>query len=476
MIGKFVPTILMAIAMKAITMAPLTSLTVTDDQLSDAFNDLAEFVAIPSVSSHHSPYYSMETLNAATDFVTSRLSDLGFNVWTVNMEGIPPYILGEFIIDKSKPTFLLYAHYDVQPVDERHWHTPPFELTERNGRLYGRGASDDKAGIIAILTALEAYRAAGIELPVNLKILFEGEEEVGSPNMGYFLRHDGKQLNADALIVMDGMNRSVNIGALTSATRGIVKLNLFVEALDKPVHSGIGCLVPDPAQGLAQLIASLRDPRAIPGFMDDCLPVSRKEKQLLSESSQTAESYAEELGVLTGLSLRGSENESIYERVVSEPSISVVNMTCGQPNGGNSIQSVASCQIGVRITAGQNPERIANLLMDYIADQPIMNQMRVRIENPEKGSWAWKADLTQPYLQMYHKALKSNFSDASYMPMGGALPLLREFLLEFPDMDMIIPGVEDPYTSAHSHNESQDIKVFEKSVNSLIDFFDQAGK
>lgn len=444
-------------------------------QLATAVEQLGQLVAIPSVSNPNSPDYNMTHLENAADFVASKLQKLGFNVRFERIDGSAPFVLAEKVVSAAKKTILLYAHYDVQPVDREKWIGDPFVMTERDGRLYGRGASDDKGGIIAILAALEAYQNAKMELPVNVKILFEGEEEYGSTHMNALLKQEGERLKADALVVMDGGNRDVHSGTLTSSTRGLANIHLQVNALQKPVHSGVGCLVPDPALALARLVGSLSDPKSIPGFLDDFESLKPAERELLSQSSQTAASYAQEMGV-TGGDLRGDPNVSIYERIVEEPSISLVNMNAGQPNGGNSIQDSASCTIGIRVAPGQDPDRVADVVMKYLKSQPVLYNLPIEMNLVKKGSWAWKADLSKPFSNLYLKALAENFKNVCAMPCGGALPLLREFQGHFPTMEMVVPAVEDPASAAHSHNESQDLNLLENAANSLIAFLYKAGQ
>jgi cysteinylglycine-S-conjugate dipeptidase len=445
--------------------------TISDRQMEEAIVSLGQLVSIPSVSNPYSPDYQMGHLTRAAEWIENALSELGLKVSHPSIEGSAPYILAEYKTDASKPTVLLYAHYDVQPVDRDKWMTDPFTMVEKEGRLYGRGASDDKAGIIAILYALESCFASGKDLPFHIKILFEGEEEYSSLHLRALLEQYREALQADALIVLDGLNRDVHIGTLNSSTRGLVNIHLTVQALQKPIHSGIGCLAPDPAQALASLIYALKDPKAIPGFLDDCQPLNAEEKEILARSSQSPEEYVKDLGILPQGCLRGDPTASIYERIVTEPSISIVNMNCGRPNGGNSIQESASCTIGIRLTPGQNPNRIAENVMQYLRSQPVLFDLPIELVQEGKGAWAWKAGLSGPFSKKYFAALADNFPESSAMPIGGALPLLREFEEVFPHMEMIIPAVEDPQTSAHSHNESQDIALFRNAINTLIAFF-----
>ena len=459
------------------TTVATNNLQVTDQQFNYLIQQLGELVAIPSVSNPNSPDYKTEHLEKAANFAGSNLIDLGFEVRYVRINNSVPYVIAQRMINKNLPTLTLYAHYDVQPVDREKWEgMDPFVIKERDGRLYGRGSSDDKGAIVAYFAALRVYKEANVPFPVNVKILFEGEEEYGSANMTALLNQEAKNLSAHALIVLDGLNRDSQTGTLTSSTRGIVNIKLKVNALEKPVHSGIGCLAPDPAQGLAQLIVSLKNPREIPGFMDGHQPLNPAEIDLLTKSSQTPESYGKDIGIVPGAVLRGDPQVAIYPRVVDQPSISIVNMTCGLPDGGNSIQDSAKCTVGIRVLPGQNPDKVAEAVMKHLSLEADKNQLPIELNKPEKGGYAWKANLTGPFSQAYLKAFEENFPQNAVMPCGGAIPMLREFQQILPNTEIVVPGVEDNKTSAHSHLESQDIPLLRNMVNTLITFFAKAGK
>ncbi len=542
---------------------------ISPDEMKEVIAQLADFVAIPSVSNPNSPDYKMEHLEAGAEFAASRLAKLGFDVRKVSIDGSAPFVLAEKVVDAAKPTLLLYAHYDVQPVDRSQWTSDPFVMQERDGRLYGRGASDDKGGIVGILTALGAYQKAYGALPCNIKVLFEGEEEYGSTHMEALLHQEGKALKADALVVLDASNVDVNTGTLTSSTRGLVNLKLevrpqqnqpekrftilqgswgqpnggnsiqesatcdlrirlapgetaedaaasfestvrahppaipyllkvktlksednavvcqlIVQSMEKPIHSGVGCLAPDPSIALAdilttlpdvtpnpslvlaQLMTSLSQPRNIPNFMDDCKSIAPAERALLQKSSQTPEQYVTEHNLLLD-QLRGDPDLSVYERISEEPSVSCVN--------GQMAADSATTQIGVRLTAGQDPERVAQLLNRYLRANPNARDFTVAVSQT-KGSHAWSGDLSRPLSQKYLEALADNFPNGHHVqPSGGALPLLTHFEKAFPEMEMLLPGVEDSKSSIHSHDESQDIGLLERSINSLIGFLHRVG-
>jgi len=453
-------------------------LSISDVQFSQAILQLGELVSFPSISNVEDSEYKFKNLLKAADWVTNRLQELNFNVVSQRIGNSAPFILAEKVTDATRPTLLLYSHYDVQPVERSRWNSDPFIMIEKNGRLYGRGASDDKAGIVAILSALNVYKEASIDLPVNIKILFEGEEEYGSTHMGALLEQCAKNLNAQALVILDCVNLDVNTGTLTNSTRGCVNLKVKVKAYEKPVHSGMACIGPDPSMALATLLASLKDPKMVPGITEDMATMNQEEREILQKCSQSIEAYSKQVGLLPQVgmkALRGNSSLSISERIIEEPSISILNMTSGRPNGGNSIQEEASCEIGIRVLPGQDPDRIASNIRDYLNRQSENLGLPVEIVQPEGGAWAWKGDVSMPFAKKYFESMASHFSKIAAKPTGGTLPLLRQFQAKFPAMEMICVGVEDPETSAHSHNESQHVLLFRNVVNTLITFFEKAG-
>lgn len=451
------------------------ALNVTPEQYAKAYQELGAFVAIPSVSNPESPDHKPEHLGRAAVFAGDRLSEIGFHAELISVSGSAPYVVAEKIVDIAKPTILFYAHYDVQPVEREKWtQKDPFVMEERDGRLYGRGACDDKAGIIGIITALGAYQKAYGALPVNVKILFEGEEEYGSSHLSEFIRSQGDRLKSDAMVIFDGGSLDTNTGTLTNSTRGLVNLHVQVKSMAAPVHSGVGCMVPDPSQTLVDLLHSLRDPRAIPHFMDSCKRVTPEEAALLDLDSQTTQEYARDHRLVPTAELRGDPAHSVYHRITAEPSISFVNGGWGSPNGGNSIQNTAAAQVGIRLTSGQDPAEVSRLVRDHLLAQP--NQgLEVTVQQNEAGVFAWQGNAAGPFSQMYLAAMREHFPRTHVQPCGGAMPINNEMEKAFPNTEIVFPGPEDPDCGAHSHDESLHKGLFEKHVESMISFLRIAG-
>ncbi len=446
---------------------------INEKQFERAVSDLSKIVSIPSVSNPTSPDHSPEALSKAADFAADQFRELGFKVKLISANNSAPYVVAKRVLDASNPTLVIYAHYDVQPVERESWKSDPFVVEERDGRLYGRGASDDKAGIIAVLAALRVLKEAGRMPPVNVTVFLEGEEEIGSPNMQQFLEENGEEVKGEALVVLDSKNRTVDTGTLTSSTRGVANLILKLKVLEKPVHSGTGVLAPDPVMGLSRLIASL-DPHAIPGFTDEAMKVTDDEKALLAQASTTRDEYVHECGILPGLPLRGARDVSIYERVATEPNLSVIYCVGGDSKSGMVVQSEAEAKISVRTLPGQDPVKVVQVVADYVrAQSPWGDALTIETKELAPG---WKGKVSGPFSTKYLAAMKEHFSQIGTLPMGGALPLLNLFEKLFPGVEIIVAGIEDPDTNEHSHNESQHKGLFRRVINSLVSFIEKVGE
>lgn len=443
-----------------------------EEQFPQTIELLKEFVMIPSTSESTTPEYDPQTILKAANFALEQLNRIGFTTNLHYVDDSPPYVIAEKRVSEELPTLLFYSHGDVQPVDRNKWQTDPFIGVERDGRLYGRGASDDKAGFIAILQTLSAYFSLNLALPVNVRVLVEFEEEIGSPHMKRFVKEYAPLLKADALIVVDGSNKNSTTGTLTNITRGLSNLKVTVNALEKPMHSGVYCLAPDPAAGLSKLISSLYPANEIEGILEGAQPLSQEEKQILTQSSLSTQDYMNEATVLPGAQLRGDPNDSISVRICTEPSITVINMNSGDPNGGNVIQNEASCHIGIRILPGQDDDRIAEVVTERLRMQAVLWNMPVKIEKL-RSCVGWRGDVTRPIAKKYLESMSEHFSSTAVLPNGGAIPLLTILGETFKDIEIILPGVEDDLTAAHSHNESQDLGLLKTVIKTLVSFLDR---
>lgn len=458
--------------------AVASRLTLSDAQFHTVIGHLKNYVPIQTVSnlgekpSQETIEANKKTMLAGAEFAKGLLEDAGFEPELITVDNSNPYVVATRVQDVSLPTIMFYAHYDVQPVDPSEWDSDPFIVEERDGRLYGRGVSDDKAGVITIITALGTYLKEHGALPFNVVVVFEGEEEIGSPNFAKFVEVHQEKLNADVLIVMDGINQSSTNASLTPSTRGIVSYDVRVDAQTKSVHSGVGFNLPDPERQLSRIKASLDDLEANPQF-GKCSDLSDEERIALRKDSQSYEAYARASGLVEGAKLRGDPAISIAEHAMTLPTLTVLNAACGKPRGGNSIQSHASAQISCRVLPGQDPHEIGEMIKTHIEGVRNPQNLKVTVALSEEPSWAWKGDVSMPHSQMYLDSLREEFPKASADPCGGALPLLKILQTIFPKMEMVVPAVEDDKTDAHSANESQDLGVLRNAINSMFRYFDK---
>ena len=425
------------------------------------FNNVVEFlkglVRIPAVSSL--PEHASD-MQASAEYIVKNLEAAGAAARIVTVTDSKtglvsrPAILAEKSGPAGAPTVLLYAHHDVQPTGELDkWDSDPFEPVERNGRLYGRGASDDGAGVA---THLGMLRAWGDELPVNVKIFIEGEEEVGSPTFTAFLEQNREFLQADVIIVTDSGNWDVHQPALTTGLRGVLSVDVSVKTLDHAVHSGaFGGVTVDALTCLCRLIATLHDHKgsvAVPGLVTN--PVA--------DVDYPEEDLRKQMGAVAGLELTGTGD--LASRLWTQPAISVIGIDAPSVAvSSNTIIPQAKARISMRIAPGQDPQKAAQALSDYLAANAPFGA-EVSVECLEAGP-AYAANLDSPVLALMHGALTDAFGVKSVnIGQGGSIPFIATFQEFFPTAEVLVTGVEDPYTNAHSENESQDLADLQGAV------------
>jgi len=369
-----------------------------------------------------------------------------------------PAVVAKRSAKNGKPTILLYAHHDVQPPgDEKLWESSAFEPQIRNGRMYGRGAADDKAGIISHwLSTLILKQLTNNDFDLGLAIFIEGEEEAGSPSFANFLADNHELLSADVVVVADSGNWSTEVPALTTTLRGLVSLEFEVQTLDHALHSGMyGGAVPDAMLALTKILGSMWDEKgsvSISGLISDKnIHLEFTEQDLRTDS-----------GLLPSTSPIGED--SILSRLWTKPALTLIGVDYPSVAlSSNTLQPSVRAKLSLRIAPGEVPERALEALKAHIlANNPLGAKISfgaVELGKPfslEGSGWAKplaEAALEEAY---GHKSVD--------MGIGGSIPFIAELESAFPGIQVLVTGVEDPDSRAHSPNESLDIGSFEKAI------------
>lgn len=412
--------------------------------------DLERLIAVPSVSADPG---AADRVRASAETV----ADLARGAGAADVEicSVPdgaPAVIAQWPAPEGMPTVLLYAHHDVQPTGDRAaWTSPPFEPTERDGRLFGRGASDDKAGVMAHIAALRAYDGRP---PVGVTLFAEGEEEIGSPTFREFLDAYRDRLAADVIVVADSMNWTLDTPALTTSLRGLVDCTVEVSVLDHSVHSGMyGGPVLDALTSLCRLLATLHDEAgdvAVPGLVRrDGADVEYPETR-----------FREEAGVLDGVRLAGSG--PIADRLWNKPAVSVLGVDATPTaEAANVIVDSARAKVSMRLAPGQDPRAAMDALTSHLrSNAPFGARVSVT-----EGAVAAPSEMDTAASS--YDAARSAFSEAFGTPpvelgLGGTIPFIADITEVFPGAAVLVTGVEDPDSRAHGIDESLHLEQFGK--------------
>ncbi|KQX49757.1 MULTISPECIES: dipeptidase [unclassified Streptomyces] len=346
------------------------------------------------------------------------------------------------------PTVLLYAHYDVQPkLDESAWHTPPFELTERNGRWYGRGAADCKGGVVMHLLALRALKANG-GVPVTVKVIVEGSEEQGTGGLERYAEQHPELLVSDAIVIGDAGNFRVGLPTVTATLRGMTMIRVGIETLEGNLHSGqFGGAAPDALAALIRVLDSLRGPDG--STVIDGLPGDKAWEGL----QYPEEDFRQDAKVLAGVDLPGSG--TVADRIWARPAVTVIGIDCHPVAGATpSIPSSARAQISLRVPPGQDAAEATKLLFAHIEKHTPWNA-RVSLEQVGQGQ-AFQADTSSPAYASMADAMRIAYpgQEMQTAGMGGSIPLCNTLASLYPESEILLIGLSEPEAQIHAPNES----------------------
>ncbi len=434
--------------------------------------ELKEFLAIPSISTNKD---NAPDIRRCSEWVSTHMRSVGLeNVQVMPTPG-HPVVYGEWLHAPGKPTVLLYGHYDVQPPEPLElWTSPPFEASVREGRLYARGAADDKGQVFIHLKGIEAYLKNGRALPVNLKLLIEGEEEIGSDHLEMFLSEHKEMLKADLVLISDSSMFAENTPSICYGLRGIAYMQVDVVGPNKDLHSGsFGGSVHNPIQALAEMIASLHDRNGkvtIPGFYKDVRPLSKKERGAFKKLPFTDKSYARELGVKQ---LYGEKGFTTLERLWVRPTLECNGIWGGFTGEGAKtvLPSKAFAKISMRLVPNQKQVRIADLFERHIK-KIAPRSISITVHRIHGGEPAI-TPIDSPGVRAAVAALEKGFGKKPlYQREGGSIPIVVQFK-EVLGLDTVLLGFGQPDENSHAPDEFLSLNHFYGGVRTAIHFFNE---
>ncbi|MGH3356462.1 MAG: dipeptidase [Nocardioidaceae bacterium] len=413
--------------------------------------DLDALVRIPSVSADPARHGEVRRSAEATAqlFEGAGLPD----VRILATDGGQPAVVARRPAPEGAPTVLLYAHHDVQPEGSHgDWRSDPFEPTERDGRLFGRGTADDKAGIAAHLAAIRAHRGTP---PVGVTVFIEGEEEVGSPTLTTFLEAYGDLLAADVIVIADSANWDIGTPALTTSLRGLAECFVEVRTLEHAIHSGMyGGAAPDALTALCRLLATLHDEAG--NVVVDGLTTGPA-----AELDYPVERFRAEAGLAEGVDLIGSG--PVVERLWTRPAIAVLAVDAPRVSeASNTLLPVAQAKVSLRLAPGDDAARAREALARHLESHAPWGA-QVSVRRGETGE-PFAVDATGPAYDAARSAFREAWCGAEPVDVGvgGSIPFIAEFADAFPHAAILVTGVEDPDTRAHGANEGLHLGEFER--------------
>ncbi|MGA9115838.1 MAG: dipeptidase [Bacteroidota bacterium] len=441
------------------------------EQNGDRFlSELKDFLAIPSVST--APEHAAD-VGRCSEWLAGHMRSIGLErVQVFPTEG-HPVVYGEWMHAPGKPTVLLYGHYDVQPAEPLDlWESPPFQATVRGENLYARGAADDKGQVFIHLKSIEAsLRMAGV-LPVNLKLMIEGEEEIGSRNLEDFVGKHRDLLRADLVLISDSSMFAKGVPSICYGLRGLAYMQVDLVGPSRDLHSGsFGGTVHNPIQALAEMIAQLHDARgrvAIPGFYDDVRTLQARERKAFRKLPWSDRTYARDLGVRE---LYGERGFTSLERVWARPTLECNGIWGGFTGEGAKtvLPSRASAKISMRLVPDQKAGKVAKLFERHIR-RIAPRTVRVQVRNLHGGEAAI-TPLDSPGVKAAVAALEKGFGKKPlYQREGGSIPIVVQFK-ELLGLDTVLLGFGLPDENAHAPNEFLNLGNFFGGIRTSAHFF-----
>ncbi len=438
-------------------------------------DELKGLLAIPSISAL--PQHAADVRRCA-EWCADEMRRIGLqNVRLIDTPG-NPVVYGDWLGAAGAPTILFYGHYDVQPVDPLTlWESPPFEATIRDGEIYARGSADDKGQVFMHFKAIEAHLKQNGRLPVNMKIILEGEEEVGSVNLDDFIRAHKAELGADVVVISDSPMFARGVPSICYGLRGLVYFQIDLRGSSTDLHSGsFGGAVANPAIVLAQMLAQMKDRGGrikIPGFYDDVVPLQEEERKAWASLPFNEKSYKKDFGIPK---VYGESGFTTLERTWARPTFEVNGLLSGFTGDGAKtvLPAVAMAKVSMRLVPNQDPDKIAALFEKYVHDIA-PKTVEVKVTRMHGGK-PWMTSYDNPFVQAAGRAIEKGFGQKPvFTREGGSIPVVSTFQEEL-GLPSVLFGVGLPDENAHAPNEKLDVGNFHNGIIASAILYDEIAR
>ena len=442
-----------------------------DDNIDTFKDELFQLLRIESISTDS---LKKSDVKKAAKFLAGHLKEVGLDDVKLHETDGHPIVTARKVADPELPTVLIYGHYDVQPPDpEELWKTPPFEPTVKDGRVYARGSSDDKGQSFTHIKSVAAYLQTGTKLPVNVTFIFEGEEEIGSPNLIPFIKEHKDLLSCDMVLISDTAMFGEDQPSITYGLRGLAYMEVLVTGPNRDLHSGVfGGAVKNPANVLVDMIAKLKDDDGviqIDGFYDDVEDMTPEMREAYSKLPHNDESYMSNLGITE---LHGEKGYSTLERTSARPTLDVNGIWGGyQKEGAKTVlPSKAGAKISMRLVPNQEPHKIAKQFKEYVKSLA-PNSVNVEVKE-HHGGYPVVIDLDFYGLKAAAQAFEDIYEkEVLFSREGGSIPIVSDFK-KILGVNSILMGFGLTKDALHSPNESFSLKDFHRGIKTSARFLE----
>jgi len=438
-------------------------------------DELKAYLAIPSISAL--PAHHGDVVRCA-EWTAEEMKRIGLaGVKLLDTPG-NPVVYGEWLGAAGAPTILFYGHYDVQPVDPLElWESPPFEATIRDGEIYARGSADDKGQVFMHFKAIEAHLKQNGKLPVNMKIILEGEEEVGSVNLDNFIRDHKSDLGADVVVISDSPMFARGVPSICYGLRGLVYFQIDLRGSSTDLHSGsFGGAVANPAFVLSQMLAQMKDRGGhikIPGFYDDVVPLQDEERKAWASLPFNEKKFKKDFGLPK---VTGETGYTTLERTWARPTFEINGLLSGFTGEGAKtvLPAVAMAKVSMRLVPNQSPDKIAELFEAHVKDiAPGTVELKITRMH---GGKPWMTSYDNPFVQAAGRAIEKGFGRKPvFTREGGSIPVVSTFQEEL-GLPSVLFGVGLPDENAHAPNEKLDVANFHGGIISSAILYDEIAK